>query len=192
MLIFAPTEDQGKELLGYVVEMNEAAGSPVPIKGQSETRLLWENGSEVKVKTDRPRSSRGFTPDVIVIDEAAQVSDELYLSVLPMLILGSAEVLALTTPFGQLGWFYELWQAEEKRAAAGLPPVWVRFKVTADQCPRVSRAELAEHRATMPARWFRQEYYCEFNRATDAAFDGETVDAMFAADESLLPIQLGW
>jgi len=185
VLIFAPTEDQAKELLGYVREMYDAVGAPVPIAAESETRVKWANGSEVKVKTDRPKSSRGFTPDLIVIDEAAQVSDPLYLSVMPMLILGRCELLTLTTPFGRLGWFYELWETPEKRAR------WETFTVTAYECPRIDPEILEEHRQTMPPRWFSQEYLCEFNDAVDAVFGREVIDSAVRDDPAFLPISLG-
>lgn len=182
-LIFAPTEEQSKELLDYVREMNDAVGSPVPVVRESLTEIAWANGSRVRVKTDRPKSSRGFTPDLIVIDEAAQVSDVLYMSVQPMMVLGKAELMALTTPFGKLGWFYEAWTDDEKRR------YWRTFTVTADQCPRISTTVLDEHRRTMPQRWFDQEYNCQFNDVENAVFPldvihggrGDGIRPLFAA-----------
>lgn len=186
MLIFAPTEDQSKELLQYVREMNDAVGSPVPVASETETRIKWANGSEVKAKTDRPKSSRGFTPDLVVIDEAAQVTDLLYLSVAPMLVLGKCDLLALSTPFGKVGWFFELWENPEKRKH------WTTFRVTAYQCPRIDRETLAMHKATMPPRWFAQEYEAVFNDAVDAVFGKEAIDAMFSDDDRFLPLDLGF
>lgn len=184
VLIFAPTEDQSKELLQYVREMNDAVGCPIPLVGESETRLLWANGSEVKAKTDRPKSSRGFTPDLVVIDEAAQVSDPLYLSVKPMLILGQCELMALTTPFGKLGWFFELWDSPEQSR------YWRKFRITAYQCPRIRREILEEHRLTLPPRWFAQEYECQFNDAIDAVFDREVIRSAVRNDDAFLPLAL--
>lgn len=172
-LIFAPTEDQSKELLQYVRETVDAAGCPVRLIRESQTEMAFANGSVVKAKTDRPKSSRGFTPDLIVIDEAAQVSDELYLSVMPMLVLGTAEIMALTTPFGKRGWFFDLWDDPEKSKD------WARFKVTAYECPRIDRTVLEDHRRTMPPRWFGQEYLCEFNDAIDAVFARDVIDTAF-------------
>lgn len=183
-MLFAPTEDQSKELLGYVKEMNEALGSPVPVVRESQTEIAWANGSRARAKTDRPKSSRGFTPDLVVIDEAAQVSDELYLSVMPMLVLGKAELLALTTPFGKLGWFFEMWERPEKRAS------WETFTITAYECPRIRRDILEEHRATMPPRWFDQEYLCVFNSAVDAVFGREVIDAAERDDDLFAPLAL--
>jgi hypothetical protein len=184
-LIFSPTEDQSKELLGYVREMNDALGCPVEVSSETESRIRWVNGSEVKAKTDRPKSSRGFTPHEVVIDEAAQVSDLLYLSVAPMQALGKCDVLALTTPFGKMGWFYELWNTPAKSRH------WRTFRVTADQCPRIDRATLEMHRAVLPPQWFDQEYNCVFNNTTGVVFDRETLEACVTADDLYAPLDIG-
>lgn len=176
-LVFSPTEDQSKEFLAYVAEMNEEIGCPVPLIRQSLSELAWANGSRVKAKADSPRGSRGFTPDLIVVDEGAQVSDDLYLSIKPMMALGKADMIILSTPFGKRGWFFDIWDDPQKLSK------WTAFKVTAYQCPRLSPVVLAEHRATMPERWFNQEYLCEFNDAVDAAFSRDVIDAMFKLTE---------
>lgn len=184
VLIFAPTEEQSVELLQYVREMNDALGSPRAVTSETETRIRWENGSEVRAKTDRPKSSRGFTPNLVVIDEAAQVTDLLYLSVAPMQVLGQCDFLVLSTPFGKVGWFYDLWETPAKRAA------WTAFTVTAYQCPRIDRAILEEHRAMMPPRWFDQEYLCAFNDAVDAVFGKTVIESAVKPEDAFRPIDL--
>lgn len=185
VLIFAPTEDQSKELLRYVREMNDGLGCPVPVTSETEARIKWANGSEVRAKTDRPKSSRGFTPDLVVIDEAAQVTDLLYLSVAPMQILGKCDFMALSTPFGKVGWFFEIWEKPAKLA------LWESYRITAYQCPRIDRATLEEHRATMPPRWFDQEYLTVFNDATDAVFGKTVIDAAEREIDLFAPLDLG-
>jgi hypothetical protein len=121
---------------------------------------------------------------VVVIDEGAQASDELYLSLRPMMILGKVEMIILSTPFGKLGWFFDIWDKPAKLAA------WKTFLVTADECPRIDRAILEEHRQTMPTNWFMQEYYCQFNDAVDAVFSKVVIDRAERADELYLPLSL--
>lgn len=183
-LIFSPTEDQSKEFLSYVAMLNDALGCPIPLVRQSMTELAWANGSRVKAKPDSPKGSRGFTPRLIVIDEAAQVSDELRLSVQPMTILGNTEEIVLSTPYGKMGWFFDLWDSKEKLAQ------WRQFKVTAYECPRIDPAELELHRHTMPKRWFEQEYMLAFNDAVDAVFSKETIESAVyrGSDELFKPL----
>lgn len=184
-LVFSPTEDQSKEFLNYVREMNADLGCPVPLIRESMTELAWSNGSLVKAKPDSPRGSRGFTPDLVVVDEGAQVSDELFLSINPMMVLGKAEMMILSTPFGKLGWFFDIWDSPAKLS------YWTQFRVTAEQCPRIDHAILEEHRATMPPRWFDQEYNCVFNDAVDAVFGKMVIESAVKNLPEFLPLELG-
>lgn len=184
-LVFSPTEDQSKEFLNYVRGMNEDLGCPVPLVRESLTELAWANGSVVKAKPDSPRGSRGFTPDLVVVDEGAQVSDELYLSIKPMMVLGKAEMMILSTPFGKLGWFFDIWDDAKKLSR------WEQFRITAMDCPRIDPLVLEEHRATMPPRWFDQEYMTVFNDAVDAVFGKQVIESAVKDEDAFLPFDLG-
>lgn len=180
--MFSPTEDQSKEFLDYVREMNSAIGCPVQLDRESLTEMAWANGSTVKAKPDSPRGSRGFTPNLIVIDEGAQVSDDLYLSVKPMTVLGNTDMMILSTPFGKAGWFFDIWDDAAKLRT------WKQYKITAYECPRINAEVLEEHRQSMPPRWFRQEYLCEFNDAVDAVFGMEVIKRASKIDDAYLPL----
>ena len=53
---------------------------------------------------------RGFSRvALLVIDEAARVSDPLYYAVRPMLAVSGGKLVALSTPFGQKGHFWQEW-----------------------------------------------------------------------------------
>ena len=47
---------------------------------------------------------------------------------------------------------------------------WMRVKVTAEQCPRIPAAFLAEERRALGERWYRQEYQCSFEDTIDGVF----------------------
>ncbi len=184
VLVHNPTGDQSKEFLQLVRDMNEAMGSPLPLLRNSLTEMKWLNGSRVHAKADSPKGSRGPTPDLIVLDEAAQISDELYHSIKPMMLLGKAEMMAMSTPYGKDGWFFNLWDS------ASAMEHWKTFHITADECPRIDRLVLEEHRATMPPRWFDQEYYCVFNNAIDSVFGKEVIESACKMDDAFLPLAL--
>ena len=67
--------------------------------------------------------------------------------------MSRGRLLALSTPFGQRGWFYEAWQGGGD---------WERVKVTAEQCPRIAADFLAAERRALGESWFRQEFCCSF------------------------------
>jgi hypothetical protein len=78
--------------------------------------------------------------------------------------------VALSTPFGKRGWFYEEWQG------AG---AWERVRVTAEQCPRIDPAFLAQERAALGERAYRQEYGTSFEDVEGAVFDPDDLRAAF-------------
>lgn len=182
-LVFSPTIRQSVEFARSVLDLDETIGRPVARVRDTVTMVEWANGSRLMSLPDNQRGVVGFTPTLIVIDEAARVSDELYKSVRPMLALG-AHLVATSTPFGQLGWFFDLWKDGNRLDR------FDAYRVTADECPRITPEFLAEERQELGPRWFRQEWYCSFESAADAVFSGESIDGLFADDARFAPLEL--
>lgn len=163
VLILSPTLRQSQELFRKCVGLHRALGRPVPAESISKTCLELSNGSRVVALPGDPNGLVGFSnPALIVIDEAARCADELYYSVRPMLALGG-RLLLTSTPFGPRGFFHREWS----EGGAG----WHRLRVTADQCPRISNAFLADERRALGPKWFSQEYGCSFEDNAGAVFD---------------------
>lgn len=169
-LVFSPTLRQSVEFARSVLDLDRAAGLPVRRVRESLTQVEWANGARLLSLPDNQRGVVGFTPSLIVIDEASRVSDDLYKSVRPMLALG-AELVVLSTPFGKRGWFFELWDTPDRLGR------FHAHKVTAADCPRITPEFLAEERVELGERWFRQEWYCSFEDAVDAVFSGSLIEA---------------
>ena len=129
---------------------------------------------------DNQKGVVGFSPTLIIVDEASRVSDELYLSIRPMLSLGRCQMVTLSTPFGSRGWFYELWRDPVRLNAQR----W--WRITVDHCPRISREFLARERIEIGDRWFRQEYYCEFVDVADSVFQAESI--RHAMTDDVIPL----
>jgi len=89
----------------------------------------------------------------------------------------------MSTPWGKRSHFFEAW---ENGGA-----VWERIKVTAYDCPRISREFLEEERASMPANWFAAEYLGEFTETEDNVFSyADVMGAMSDDVEPLFPVNL--
>lgn len=117
---------------------------------------------------------RGFSGvALLVVDEAAQVEDELYFSARPMLAVSGGRIVAMSTPYGTRGWWYEAWQSSEP---------WERFEVPAAECPRIPATFLAEERRTLGDWWFKQEYDCTFVEAETQLFTRDEIDRMFTEE----------
>ena len=90
-----------------------------------------------------------------------------------MLAVSGGRLVALSTPFGTRGFFYEAWRSAES---------WERYEVPATDCPRISPEFLEEEKRNMGAFWFDQEYGCRFLEALTQAFRREDVDAAFTEE----------
>ena len=68
------------------------------------------NGSRIEALPGTEKTIRGFSGvDLLIVDEAARVADELYYAVRPMLAVSGGRLMMLSTPFGKRGVFYEEW-----------------------------------------------------------------------------------
>jgi hypothetical protein len=149
VLLLSPSLRQSQELFRKALDVYRGLEHPVPIEAESALRLELVGGSRIVSLPGKEATIRGFSGvRLLAIDEAARVPDELYFTIRPMLAVSGGRLVALSTPFGTRGWWYEAWRS---------PEPWVRFKVPAQDCPRISPEFLAEEQRTMGAWWFAQE-----------------------------------
>jgi hypothetical protein len=166
VLLLSPSLRQSAELFRKVAQVYTATGATVSPKAESALRLELDNGSRVISLPASEATIRGYSAvDLLLIDEAARVADDLYHTVRPMLATSSGRLIALSTPYGKRGWWSDAWHGSHD---------WKRVQITAEQCPRIPPAFLAEEREQIGAWWFQQEYECMFLDAESQAFS--TVD----------------
>jgi hypothetical protein len=174
VLCLAPALRQSQELFGKVLSFYRQIGRPVPADAEQHLGLELANGSRVVALPGTEKTIRGFSGvSLLVVDEAAQVDDALYYAVRPMLAVSGGKLMMLSTPFGRRGVFYESWENGEG---------WERYRVSADECPRISAEFLAEERLALGNWWYRQEYFCEFLDTLDQVFGGEVIDRAMAEE----------
>src|SRR5262249_37183762 len=138
ILLLSPSLRQSQELFRKVIGFYRQLGKPVAPEVENALSLELENGSRVVSLPGSEATVRGFSgPSLLIVDEAARVPDELYRTVRPMLAVSQGRLVALSTPFGKRGWFYEEWRG---------PNAWERIRITADQCPRLTKEFFDEER----------------------------------------------
>ncbi|HEY8505196.1 MAG TPA: phage terminase large subunit [Gemmataceae bacterium] len=165
VLLLSRSRRQSAELFRYVMQGYAALGRPVRSVRANETALELANGSRVVSLPGREETIRSFQGvDLLVIDEAARVPDELYRSVRPMLGVSRGRLVALSTPFGRRGWFWKAW-GEEGGA-------WQRVEVPWTECPRLTPEFIAEERRACGAAWVAQEYECSFESVAGLVYPG--------------------
>ncbi len=167
VLCVAPTLRQSGELIRKVGQFLKQAG--VKFTGGRLSCLL-ENGARVMAVPGQEATVRGYSaPTLIVIDEAARVSDALYQSIRPMLVVGRGSLALLSTPFGERGFFWKEW--------VGGGEEWLRVEGKATECARIAPEVLEEERRVQSAEWFAQEYQCSFVGMENQAFRREWLAA---------------
>ncbi len=150
ILLVSPSQRQSSELLHTVTIINGGKG----VLNESALRMEFDNGSRILSLPGGERTIRGYAGvDLIVLDEASRIEDELYYTIRPMIAVSGGRLLAMSTPFGKRGWFWKEWNE-------GLG--WRRHQVVAWDCPRISKEFLEEERQTLGPLWFAQEYECAF------------------------------
>ena len=171
VLLLSPSLRQSQELFKKALACYRDVGSPIPSRTESALRLELDNGSRIVSLPGKQDTVRGFSGvRLLVVDEAARVSGDLYFSIRPMLAVSGGRLLALSTPFGTRGWWYEAWRSTE---------AWERYEVPASECPRISRTFLEEEQRTMGDWWFAQEYECRFLDGETQPFGREEIDRAF-------------
>jgi hypothetical protein len=184
VLLLSPTLRQSGELYrDKLLRLYDGLGRPVAPTQETALTLTLANGSRVVSLPGDAKTIRGYSGvRLLVIDEAAQVPDSLYYSVRPMLAVSAGRLIALSTPFGKQGWFYE-------EATSGLG--WEKVEIRADQCPRISKEFLERERISLGERWYRQEYECSFEDVVDAVFRSEDIAGMVSSGRpELAPIPI--
>lgn len=170
VLILSPTLRQSGELFrAKLLPLWRALGCPLKRRAPTRLELELRNGARIVSLPENEEGVRGFSGvTLLVIDEASRVDDALYRTVRPMLATSAGSILALSTPFGRRGWFYESWNGREP---------WHRVPVTAAECPRLPPEFLARERLRLGPRWYAQEFDLAFNDSIDQLFSADVIEA---------------
>jgi hypothetical protein len=182
VLVISPGERQAKLLFSKALSLYRQAGYPLPARSERRTGLELANGSIIEALPAVERTTRGYSVDLLLIDEAAAVPDLDYHGILPALIATQGQQVLLSTPRGKRGFFFELWHSDDD---------WQRVMVRSDEVSRISVADLEIFRSTMPEEFFRQEFYCEWLDTEGSLFSYDDIEAALVAGEDVSAIQIG-
>jgi hypothetical protein len=178
VLLVSPSQRQSAELFRTVMQFHSKLDGAPALNAESVLKAELANGSRILALPGTERTIRGYAAaDLVVIDEAARVEDELLAAVRPMLATSNGRLIALTTPAGKRGWFFDTWTGGED---------WHRTKVAASDCPRISQAFLDEELRELGAQRFSEEYGLEFLDPDEAVFPSAIIAAAFTSE--VLPL----
>src|SRR5262249_11060320 len=117
---------------------------------------------------------RGYAGvSLLVLDECSRIPPETFVAALPMLATVSGAIVALSTPAGRVGQFFEWWEHGGDE--------WEREKVTVFECSRIDPTFIEDQRKTLGSK-FSQEYECEFIDAEGSAFMSALIEKCFTSE----------
>ena len=178
-LVISPTQAQAKELFRSVSRHIMDAGLSQNLKEDNALSCKLDNHSRV-LALPGTQALRGYSPNLVILDEAAQVPDIIYDAIKPMLAVTGGRLVMMSTPYGKRGFFWD-------RYVNGNPgDGYERYEVPATQCERISVEFLDRECAAMNPWMYRQEYECLFSDTVDSFFDSSLVEA--AVDYTLKPL----
>jgi hypothetical protein len=138
-------------LMRLVAKLPDAPG----IVDESEKRVTFNNGSVILALHGDEKTLRGHSAvNFLILDESAGIKDELISGLLPMLTVSQGNFWSIGTPRGLRGWFSEAWHATDSE--------YVRIKVAASDCPRLTESELKRLLKDLGPIQYRQEIGLDF------------------------------
>ncbi len=155
VLLLSPSLRQSLELFRKVLDAYRALGRPMKTLQENQTQLELANRSRIVCLPGREGTVRSYSGvRLLILDEAARVPDDLYRAVRPMLAVSRGQLVCLSTPFGQRGFFFDEWQNGGD--------AWHRVRIPWRDCPRITADFIERERRSLGPSWVSQEYECSF------------------------------
>jgi hypothetical protein len=178
VLLVSPSQRQSAELFRSLMVLFRKLKDAPEMRNESALRVELANGARIVALPGDERTIRGYAgATLVVIDEAARVEDELLSAVRPMLATSNGRLIALSTPRGKRGFFYEAWHGGE---------AWHRVRVPASECPRISKDFLDEEMRELGQQRFAEEYNLEFIEDGDQVIRTEFFERAISREISRL------
>jgi len=184
VIFVAPSLDQAQIPYLMAVSMYRSLGCPVAAISERRTGLELQNGSELRAMAAVDRTKRGFSADLLVVDEASRIEEAAYYGgLLPSITRSAGEVMLMSTPYLNEGFFSDTWHATDDE--------WERTFLTSEDCEyfREHPEKLQMVKSKVPEWYYRQEYLCEFLEDEFSIFRAEDVDRAARAGEDLQAIE---
>ena len=182
VLVIAPSERQARiifDKIHGIVRWHSLLNRDCEKLTMDEIR--FKNGSIVRVLPVGLDAStaRGFTADMLIVDEAQLVPDAVFSAMMPSLAVKDGIMVVLGTPGGREGFFYRAWISEG----------WSKHVVKSTESPFISSSFLREYRELYGEEMFRREMLAEFLDLGDLFFDMNKVNELAKLDLRVRPIE---
>lgn len=120
IIIVSLTEDQAKLIIVMILDYLEKHHSSLIAKGKDKPtmgKITLTNGSSALARPvgNTGDAVRGFTGDVLIIDEASRMPELAFAAAKPVLLTTAGQIWMCSTPFGKEGYFWDSWCNKSQR-----------------------------------------------------------------------------
>lgn len=185
-LIISAGETASLRLLERIAVL--ASNSPLlasSVVDDNKTEITFSNGSRIRSVPASQQQIRGWSVDLLIIDEAGFVSPEIWRAAEPAIIArpGSRIILS-SSPWGGIDHFFrQLWNlgmnAQDEKYAS--------FHWPSSISPLISDTDLEEIREREAPHYFNREYLAEWTDESGAYFTTEEIDSAVADYQMVKP-----
>jgi hypothetical protein len=183
ILIVAPAERQAKRLFRVAKHFWRKAGEPHGAVSDALTRLELRNGSTIEALPAVENTTRGASPTLLVIEEAAFLPTPVYHQLTGSTVRTEGEEIMLSTAGFKSGFFYETWASDED---------WHRVQIRSDEMPEhISPEQLERRKKRMPKEFFEADYLCKFLETTGGLFGDDDISRALALGEDVEALRIG-
>jgi len=153
-LIVSPSMRQSRIMFDRITAFIEGSRWLRPsVVRDTQTVIELTNGSRIFALPCSLHRLRGYTADLVVVDEAAFLDDEVVDDILfPMLATTKGMLILLSTPWGKGNLFHRSFT----------DPAWSVHRVKSSECPLIPREFLEEQKNRMTEDSYQAEYEAVF------------------------------
>lgn len=139
------------------------------LAADSASMLKLANGSRIISLPGTARSVRGYSARLLILDEAAYISDETFAAARALVATGGRLVVQ-STPADESGAYHAI--------VTGDDPGWARYRVPSGSVPTISPAFLESELLALGPDVYAREYACEFAKAGATLFTAARIASL--------------
>jgi hypothetical protein len=176
-LLISPAQRQSAELLRRVVGLRDRIpGLPKPVSvAAHKLEFARGEGGRIISLPSSETTIRGYAAvDLLILDEASRIPDATIAAVRPMVAVSGGSIVALSTPAGRRGWYFETWHHGGD--------LWEREQVPVTECKRIGQDFLDEEMQALGPLLYRQEYLCSFEDDAQQLFTTDLIESSLCPD----------
>lgn len=197
ILIVSRSQKQSSTLLRKLTRSVFDSELKSDVTANSRTELQFRNGSIIVACPASEATIKGYSPDLVILDEAAMFADDaiFYEAIRPMLAATHGRLIVMSTPKGKRGFFWDTfneWKEDDDAVVYNLS-----YKITKDAaaefgldksrigdltCPIHTKEYYEKEKSEMPSIKFEQEYGAKFVDESDAWFPYKIFTPMMRDD----------